>query len=278
LELVRAVHAAGKPVVVVLVNGRPRSINGVDRNVPAVLEAWFPGAQGGTAIADALFGDYNPGGKLTVTFPKTVGQLPFHFPSKPNAQWEGEKTRVNGALYYFGHGLSYTTFEYANLRVTPARQTTRGNVTGLHRKANARRFERATADDVLNGVITKQAEMPRTAPRCDAGTNGQAGSLHADFRQGIEIRLVRGFLLHDLLGIQTGPVCVQRVTNEVEAGDFAFLGLRAEHRRRGSGATDVEGIGCIVRVLLLLRARCLHRRWLLRLLYGIALRRSGWGF
>jgi beta-glucosidase len=105
------------------------SINWVDRYVPGILEAWFPGAQGGTAIADALFGDYNPGGHLTVTFPKTAGQIPFNFPSKPNAQWEGEKTRVNGALYYFGHGLSYTTFEYSNLKINPLRQTTRGNVT-----------------------------------------------------------------------------------------------------------------------------------------------------
>ena len=79
----------------------------------------FPGAQGGTAIADVLFGDYNPGGKLSVTFPKTVGQIPYNFPTKPNAQWEGEKTRVNGALYFFGHGLSYTTFKYGNLRISP---------------------------------------------------------------------------------------------------------------------------------------------------------------
>jgi beta-glucosidase len=128
LELVRAVQAAGKPVVVVLVNGRPLSINWVDRYVPGIVEAWFPGAQGGTAVADVLFGDYNPGGKLTVTFPKTAGQIPFNFPTKPNAQWEGEKTRVNGALYYFGHGLSYTTFAYGNLKITPARQTPRGNV------------------------------------------------------------------------------------------------------------------------------------------------------
>ncbi|MFL6335812.1 MAG: glycoside hydrolase family 3 N-terminal domain-containing protein [Pyrinomonadaceae bacterium] len=129
LQLVQAVQAVGKPVVVVLVNGRPLSINWVDRYVPGIVEAWFPGAQGGTAIADVLFGDYNPGGKLTVTFPKTAGQIPFNFPTKPNAQWEGEKTRVNGALYYFGHGLSYTTFDYSNLKITPARQTTRGNVT-----------------------------------------------------------------------------------------------------------------------------------------------------
>jgi beta-glucosidase len=129
LELVRAVHAAGRPVVVVLVNGRPLSINWVDRHVPAVVEAWFPGAQGGTAIADVLFGDYNPGGKLTVTFPKSAGQIPFNFPTKPNAQWEGERSRVNGALYHFGHGLSYTTFAYSNLKISPARQTTSGDVS-----------------------------------------------------------------------------------------------------------------------------------------------------
>src|SRR6185503_7618128 len=120
LNLVQAVHATGKPVVVVLLNGRPMTINWIQKHVPGIIEAWFPGAQGGTAIADVLFGDYNPGGKLTVTFPKTVGQIPYNFPTKPNAQWEGEKTRVNGALYFFGHGLSYTTFAYSNLRINPA--------------------------------------------------------------------------------------------------------------------------------------------------------------
>src|SRR6202165_3535291 len=129
LDLVKAVHATGKPVIVVLINGRPMSINWISKYVPGILQAWFPGAQAGTAIADVLFGDYNPGGKLTVTVPRTVGQIPFNFPTKPNAQWEGEKTRVNGALYYFGHGLSYTTFTYSNLRVKPLGQNPRGEVT-----------------------------------------------------------------------------------------------------------------------------------------------------
>src|SRR5882724_9969131 len=128
LDLVQAVYATGKPVVVVLINGRPMSINWIDKHVPGIIEAWFPGVQGGTAIADVLFGDYNPGGKLTVTFPRTVGQIPFNFPTKPKAQWEGEKTRVNGALYYFGHGLSYTTFAYSNLRISPQKQTSPGNI------------------------------------------------------------------------------------------------------------------------------------------------------
>src|SRR6266550_4398491 len=147
LDLVRAVYATGKPVVVVLINGRPMSINWVNKYVPGIIEAWFPGVQGGTAIADVLFGDYNPGGKLTVTFPRTVGQIPFNFPTKPKAQWEGEKTRVNGALYYFGHGLSYTTFAYSNLKIEAANRgasvnrrgssPTRGPQTGSPAKVGA---------------------------------------------------------------------------------------------------------------------------------------------
>ncbi|MBP6797823.1 MAG: glycoside hydrolase family 3 C-terminal domain-containing protein [Luteimonas sp.] len=128
LELLQAVHATGTPVVLVLVNGRPISINWADAHVPAILEAWFPGDHGGTAVADALFGDYNPGGKLTVTFPRTTGQLPYNFPTKPNAQSELEKSRVNGALYHFGHGLSYTAFEYADLRISPQRVPAGGEV------------------------------------------------------------------------------------------------------------------------------------------------------
>jgi beta-glucosidase len=129
LELIKAVQATGKPMVAVLINGRPLSINWVSKNVPGIVEAWFPGAQGGTAIAEVLFGDYNPGGKLTVTFPRTVGQIPYNFPTKPNAQWEGERSRVNGALYYFGHGLSYTTFVYSDLAISPLKQNPRGNIT-----------------------------------------------------------------------------------------------------------------------------------------------------
>ena len=164
LELVQAVYATGKPVIVVLINGRPLSINWVDKYVPGIVEAWFPGAQAGTAIADILFGDYNPGGKLTVTFPKTVGQIPFNFPTKPKAQWEGEKTRVNGALYYFGHGLSYTTFGYSNLKITPLAQSPRGNVTVSFEVKNtgAREGDEVVQlyiRDVLSSVTTYEKSL-----------------------------------------------------------------------------------------------------------------------
>ena len=125
-RLLQELKKTGKPLVVVLVNGRPLSINWVDRNADAILEAWYPGQFGGTAVAMALLGDYNPGGKLTVTFPKTVGQIPYNFPFKPNSQIDasnspglnGTQARVNGALYNFGYGLSYTTFKYSNLQLS----------------------------------------------------------------------------------------------------------------------------------------------------------------
>src|SRR5207253_669683 len=159
LDLVQAVYATGKPVTVVLLNGRPMSINWIDKYVPGIIEGWFPGAQGGTAIADVLFGDYNPGGKLTVTFPKTVGQIPYNFPTKPGAQWEGEKTRVNGALYFFGHGLSYTTFAYSNLKISPQ---TSSMVSSMNVN---RRGSSLAVREGLNAKITVTLDVTNTGTR-----------------------------------------------------------------------------------------------------------------
>jgi len=135
LDLIKAVYDAGKPTIVVLVNGRALTINWVAKKVPAIIEAMFPGEFGGLAIAEALFGDYNPGGKLSFTVPKTVGQIPMNFPTKPAAQAEqrgggpnGTSTQVNGVLYPFGHGLSYTTFQYDNLQVSPRTQKPQGAI------------------------------------------------------------------------------------------------------------------------------------------------------
>lgn len=128
LDLIKAVKATGKPVVVVFINSQPISFNWVKQNIDGIVEAWYPGTYGGTAVADVLFGDYNPGGKLTLTFPRSVGQLPMNFPSKPSAQTDaGEHARLKGKLYPFGFGLSYTTFSYSNLKISPSVQNTRGN-------------------------------------------------------------------------------------------------------------------------------------------------------
>lgn len=127
--LIKAIKATGKPVVVVLIGSQPMSINWIDRNIDGIVYAGYPGSFGGKAIADILFGDYNPRGKLTLTWPKTVGQLPMTFLTKPNAQSDaGESARVKGLLYPFGHGLSYTTFNYANMQVTPGKAVAKDSI------------------------------------------------------------------------------------------------------------------------------------------------------
>ena len=136
LQLLQALYATGKPVVLVLINGRPLTINWADKNIPSIIEAWFPGEDGGNAIADAIFGNYNPGGKLSMTFPKSVGQIEYNFPFKPGAHagqpGDGPngygKTNVFGSIYPFGYGLSYTTFQYDSLIVTPEKQSPKGEI------------------------------------------------------------------------------------------------------------------------------------------------------
>lgn len=172
LQLLQAIQATGKPVVLILINGRPLSINWADKFVPAILEAWYPGSKGGTALADILFGDYNPGGKLTVTFPKTVGQIPFNFPCKPSSQIDGGKnpgptgnmSRINGALYPFGYGLSYTTFEYSDLDITPRvitpneSATVRLKVTNTGKRAGDEVVQ-IYIRDVLSSITTYEKNL-----------------------------------------------------------------------------------------------------------------------
>jgi beta-glucosidase len=117
-DLVKAMLALGKPVIVFLQHGRPNSINYIAENVPAILDGWYLGQAGGTAVADVLFGDYNPGGKLPITVPRDVGQLPDYYYQKPSAKREYLGSTVL-PLYPFGWGLSYTTFAFANLHSTP---------------------------------------------------------------------------------------------------------------------------------------------------------------
>jgi len=130
LDLIRAIAAVGKPVVVVLIGSQPMTINWIDRNISGIIYAGYPGMQGGTAVAEVLFGEYNPGGKLTLTWPKSVGQLPFNFPTKPGSESDqGEHAKIKGLLYPFGYGLSYTTFTYSHLTVAPAVQHIDGNLS-----------------------------------------------------------------------------------------------------------------------------------------------------
>lgn len=123
LDLVKAVQGTGTQTIVVLINGRPLSIPWIEENVPAILEAWYPGMEGGTAIADVLFGDFNPSGKLPITFPRSVGQLPLWYNHEPGSDislWHKDYVFTSHKpLFEFGHGLSYTEFEYTDLQVGP---------------------------------------------------------------------------------------------------------------------------------------------------------------
>jgi beta-glucosidase len=132
LALIQAIHATGKPYAVVLMNGRPLSIDWVATNSPAILETWFAGTEGGNAIADMLFGDANPGGKLPVTFPRSVGQAPIYYnhkntgrpPGHGSGDYSGYLDVPWTPLYPFGYGLSYTQFKLSNLQL---------NATSIHR-------------------------------------------------------------------------------------------------------------------------------------------------
>lgn len=111
-ELADAITALGKPVVLYLMNGRPLSINTLAEKVPAILEGWYMGQETGTAAADIIFGEVNPSGKLTITFPKSAGQLPMYYNHKPSAQWQDYLSQDVKPLFHFGYGLSYTKFRY----------------------------------------------------------------------------------------------------------------------------------------------------------------------
>ncbi|MFB9108640.1 glycoside hydrolase family 3 N-terminal domain-containing protein [Flavobacterium gyeonganense] len=116
-ELIEAIQKTGTPVVCVLLNGRPLSTNWIADNIPAIIEGWFPGENGGRAVADVLFGDYNPAGRLPITVPKSVGQLPIYYNQKPSAIHRYLAESEN-PLFNFGFGLSYTKFEYSNLTLS----------------------------------------------------------------------------------------------------------------------------------------------------------------
>jgi beta-glucosidase len=126
-QLLEAVAATGKPVVLVLENGRPLTIGWAEQHIPAILEAWYPGEFGGKAVAETLFGDNNPGGKLTITFPHSTGQLPDFYNADPSRIWKYVDSSGQ-PLFPFGFGLSYTTFRYNRLAVQPPVPGSHGDV------------------------------------------------------------------------------------------------------------------------------------------------------
>jgi beta-glucosidase len=168
LDLVKAIHATGKPYVVVLMNGRPLTINWLAENSPAILEAWFAGTQAGHAIADVLFGEVNPGGKLPVTFPRNTGQIPLYYnykktgrPPDPNNKYTSKYLDVPVTpLFPFGFGLSYTQFRLSNLQLSAQRISPNGRLTVSVEVENT---GRRTGDEVVQ-LYLRDIAASRTRP------------------------------------------------------------------------------------------------------------------
>lgn len=158
LDLIKAVHATGKPYVVILKNGRPLTINWLAENSPAILETWHSGTMGGAAVADVLFGDANPGGKLPATFPRSVGQIPIYYghkstgrPLEADNRYTSKYLDVpNTPQYPFGFGLSYTTFEITDLSLDTANIGTNGNVNV---RVNVKNSGKRSGDEVVQLYI-----------------------------------------------------------------------------------------------------------------------------
>lgn len=182
-ELLKAVCATGKPVILVMLDGRASSINYAAARVPAILHAWFPGEFYGQAVAEALFGDYNPGGRLAVTFPKSVGQIPFAFPFKPGSD-ESSSTSVYGALYPFGHGLSYTTFTYSDLHISPSHQGVQGDI---HISCKIKNTGKTKGDEVVQLYLRDEISSVTTYTKVLRGF--ERISLEAGEEQTVHFRL-----------------------------------------------------------------------------------------
>ena len=182
-ELLKAVCATGKPVILVMLDGRASSINYAAAHIPAILHAWFPGEFCGQAVAEALFGDYNPGGRLAVTFPKSVGQIPFAFPFKPGSD-ESSSTSVYGALYPFGHGLSYTTFTYSDLHISPSYQGVQGDI---HVSCKIKNTGKIKGDEVVQLYLRDEISSVTTYTKVLRGF--ERISLKAGEEQTVHFRL-----------------------------------------------------------------------------------------
>jgi len=171
-ELARKVMGTGTPVAVVLLNGRPLGVEWLAGAAPAILEAWFPGTEAGHAVADVLFGRVNPGGKLPVTFPRTVGQVPIYYNAKRTGRPPDETNRYTSKyldvpwtpLYRFGHGLSYTRFELKDLRLSASRTGASGSVgvsVTVHNAGDRRGDEvvQLYVQDVVASVTRPEQEL-----------------------------------------------------------------------------------------------------------------------
>jgi len=227
--LIKAVCETGKPVVLVIVDGRPLALGWIAERIAAILMAWKPGEEGGNAMADVLFGDYNPGGKLPVTFPRSAGQVPVYYGIKPSggkSQFWGDYTDLAATPQYeFGFGLSYTTFELSNLRITPERVKADGIVTV---RADVKNTGRRQGDEVvqlyINDVV---ASLTRPAMQLKGfrRVSLQAGEL-ATAEFALPVEELAFYDINMQLAVEPGVFTVMVGTsskNIALTGQFEFL-------------------------------------------------------
>ncbi|SNR76966.1 beta-glucosidase [Lutibacter agarilyticus] len=209
-ELVEAIHKTGKPIVAVLINGRPLSINYVAENIPAILETWYLGMNSGEAIAETLFGDNNPGGKLTVSFPRSVGQIPVTYLEKPDFVGSGKglyKFSDKTPLFPFGFGLSYTTFEYSNLKL--AETTIAPNGATI------------VSVDVTNSGKVDGDEVVQMYVRDDFASVGRYNKMLKGFER-IHLKAGETKTVQFELNFENLSIYNQEMVKVVELGDFTI--------------------------------------------------------
>jgi beta-glucosidase len=221
-NLLKKIHALGKPVVLVLTNGSALAVNWAAEHIPAIVEAWYPGQAGGTAIADVLFGDYNPAGRLPVTFYRSVNDLPpfedYRLEGRTYRYFRGQ------ALFPFGHGLSYTTFAYENLQIDQVEVEQGAKVAVRVDVTNSGSY----AGDEVVQLYIRQAEGERSAMKLKGF---KRLSLEAGERKTVTFQLHTNQLgLYDetmryMLQPQTVQVMVGRSSKELPlTGQFKMVG------------------------------------------------------
>ena len=163
LEMVRAVQKTGTPVIAVLINGRPLAIEWIAENIPAIVEAWEPGMEAGQAVAEVIFGEYNPGGKLPISILRNAGQIPHYYNHKPSHYYRKYKFGKTGPLYEFGHGLSYTSFRYQNLRLPKNISAGENLIISVEVENTGKRtgdeVVQVYTNDVVSSIVTPVREL-----------------------------------------------------------------------------------------------------------------------
>lgn len=219
MNLLKAVYAIGKPIVAVLFNGRPLTIQMVDDHIPAIVESWFSGEKGGIAIADILLGRVNPSGKLSVTFPRSIGQVPYYYYRKPSSKHiyvDMEDT----PLFAFGHGLSYTTYEYSDLRISPEQMNPSG--TSLV-KATIKNTGKIAGEEIVQLYVRDEIGSVTTPVKALKGFQRIALAPGESKEVSFE------------LGFEALHLWNKQMQREVEPGDFTIM--------VGSASDDIRLLG-----------------------------------